>query len=269
MEIDLKEQIKELSKKYKEIKPDEMIDYLNHILEDRYDRKCYNLRLYNNLDKTKKIYLDFILKQGLNNLLENVVFINENPKYKESGIYDKRVIVILKNNTKDLFDLVRYTILLEQLEKGNDEIVSYIKAMLIEKKLLDYLVSINYSQVECEKIKKCNLMEILYISNLINCGLEEVKIYNQVIDINYNLIDETEQKIKKHIDNNELFKYNLMNSKKYIYGIIYSSYLHQKLSDEDVNILLNTNLKFNEFKELYIKEDKEKILNYYNIEYRS
>ena len=270
---ELKESIKVLSKKYKDLKQDDLIYFLNYILKDKYDTKYYSLRMYNNLSKTKKIYLNFINDFGLEDLSKEVLFINSSLKYKESGIYDidsnKKVVIILNNNTKDLFNLVRYSIILDQLNKKNDEVVSYIKSMLVEKKLLDYLKKIKYSNIECEKIKKYNLMEVLYISNIINCTLEEIKYYNQVLDINNNIFNQTELNIKKHIDNSELTKYDLLNSKKYIYGIIYSSYLHQTLTDIDILNFLNTSMNFNQFLELYIKDtNKEKILNNYNKEYR-
>ncbi len=270
---ELKEKIKDLSKKYKDLKQDELLDYLNFILKDEYNTKSHCLRLYNNLEKTKKLYSSFINEYNLNDLSKEVIFVNSSPKYKESGIYDiesnKKVIVTLNNNIKDLFDLVRYTIVLEQLNKGNDEVVSYIKAMLIEKKLLDYLVKIGYSKIECEKIKKYNLMEVIYISNILNCTIDEIKFYNQVLEVNDNIINETEKNIKKHIDISELNKYDLTNSKKYIYGIIYSTFLHQNLNDEEIIKLLNTSLKFSDFVDIYIKNvDKEKIFDYYNKEYR-
>ena len=155
------------------------------------------------------------------------------------------------------------------MNKSNDELVSYIKAMLVEKELLDYLISINYSNNECKKIKKCRLMEVLYISNLLNCTLEEIKYYNQVLDINNNIFNQMEINVKKHIDINELSKYDLINSKKYIYGIIYSSYLHQNLNEEEIHNLLNTSLKFNDFVDIYIKNtNKEKIYKCYDKEYR-
>ena len=271
--LELKEKIKDLSKKYKDMKQDELLDYLNFLLKDKYETRCYNLRLYNNLDKTKKLYSNFIKEYNLDDLSQEVLFTNISPKYKESGIYDidsnKKVVVTLNNNTKDLFNLVRYSIILEQLNKGNDEVVSYIKAMLIEKKLLDYLVKMDYSKTECEKIKEYNLMEVIYISNILNCTIDEIKFYNQVLEVNDNIINETEKNIKKHIDISELNRYDLTNSKKYIYGIIYSTYLHQNLSDEEIHKLLNTSLKFNEFVDRYIKNiDKEKILDYYGKEYR-
>lgn len=268
---ELKEKIKELSKKYKDVKQDDLLNYLNFLLEDKYDTKCYNLRLYNNLDKTKKLYSDFIKESNLNDLSQDVLFTNSSPKYKESGIYDidsnKKVVVILNNNTKDLFNLVRYSTILEQLDKDNDEVVSYIKAMLVEKKLLDYLIKIGYSKIECEKIKEYNLMEVLYVSNILNCTLDEIKHYNQVLDVSDDILYQTEINIKKHIEISELNKYDLVSSKKYIYGIIYSTYLHQNLSDEEIYKLLNTSLKFNDFVDIYIK-DKEKILDYYSKEYR-
>jgi len=270
---ELKEKIKDISKKYKDLKQDELLDYLNFILKDKYNTKCYSLRLYNNLEKTKKLYSGFIKEYNLNDLLEDVLFVSSNPKYKESGIYDidsnKKAVVTLNNNTKDLFDLVRYSTILDQLNKGNDEIVAYIKAMLIEKKLLDYLVKIGYSKTECEKIKEYNLMEILYISNILNCTIDEIKFYNQVLEVNENIIYETEKNIKKHIEINDLNKYDLNNCKKYIYGIIYSSFLHQNLNDEEIIKLLNTSLNFSDFVDIYIKNvNKEKILDYYNKEYR-
>ena len=270
---ELKEKIKDLSKKYKDLKQDELLDYLNFILKDKYSTKSHSLRLYNNLDKTKKLYSSFITEYNLNDLSQDVLFVTSNHKYKESGIYDvnsnKKVVIILNNNTKDLFDLVRYSIILDQFNKGNDEIVSYIKAMLVEKKLLDYLIKIGYSEVECEKIKEYNLMEVLYISNILNCTIDEVKFYNQVLEVSGNIVHETEKNIKKHIDINELNKYDLINSKKYIYGIIYSTYLHQNLNDDEISKLLNTSMKFNDFIDGYIKNvDKEKIFDYYEKEYR-
>ncbi len=271
-ECELKEEIKNLSKKFKETKNDTLVEYLDYILKDKYEN-CNNLRLYNTIEKTKKIYSDFIGKYNLDNLLDDVIFESHLYRFKQTGITDvdsnKKVVIIPENNTKDLFNLVRYTIILDQMNKGNDEIVSYIKAMLVEKKLLDYLISIDYSKIECEKIKKYNLMEVIYISNILNCTIDEIKFYNQVLEVNDNIINETEKNIKKHIDISELNKYDLTNSKKYIYGIIYSTFLHQNLNDEEIIKLLNTSLKFSDFVDIYIKNvDREKIFDYYNKEYR-
>ena len=270
-ECELKEEIKNLSTKYKSTKQEDLIEYLNYILEDKYDTKYCNLRLYNSVDKTKKIYLDFIKKYNLDDLLDNVIFNNKNYRFKESGIYDidsnKKAVININNNTKDLFDLVRYSIILDQMNKGNDEVVSYIKAMLVEKKLLDYLIEIGYSNIECEKIKKYNFMEILYISNIVNCGLEEIKMYNQTFTISDNIFNKTKNNVKKCIENDEIIKYNFLNSKKYIYGIMYSTYLHQKLNDEQFYEFLNTNMKFSEFVSKY-KEDSSDIYKSYDREYR-
>ncbi len=270
-ECELKEEIKNLSKKFKETKNDTLVEYLDYILKDKYEN-CNNLRLYNTIEKTKKIYSDFIGKYNLDNLLDDVIFESHLYRFKQTGITDvdsnKKVVIIPENNTKDLFNLVRYTIILDQMNKGNDEIVSYIKAMLVEKKLLDYLISIDYSKIECEKIKKYNLMEILYISNIVNCGLEEIKMYNQTLTVSQNIFDKTKNDVKKCITNDELLKYTFLNSKKYIYGIIYSSYLHQNLSDDEICIFLNTSMNFNDFIDYY-KEDKDNLYKCYDKEYRN
>ena len=172
--------------------------------------------------------------------------------------YGKNNYLELKYN---LIDINNYD--KEKLLRGRTMIE---KAMLIEKKLLDYLIEIGYSKVECDKIKKYNLMEILYISNIVNCGIEEIKMYDKTFTFNDNIFNETRTNLKKCFDKEELLKYNFTNSKKYIYGIIYSTYLHQKLSEEEINELLNTNMKFGEF---IAKYKSDNIYKSYDKEYRN
>ena len=62
-----------------------------------------------------------------------------------------------------------------------------------------------------------------------------------------------------------------MNTKKYIYGIIYSTYLHQRFTNKkEIQELINRSMNLDEFKTLYdIKNNSSKIYEYYNKEYRS
>ena len=264
----LEEQIKSLSNIYKKNKDDEFYEYINYILKDEYSNKFNNLRLYNTLTKTKTLYEQFMKENNINISYDNVIF---NKGYKESCIEtinnERKVLINLKNNTKDLYELVKYTSIL-YFSLNNDDIVTYIKTMLLEKKLTDFLIKNNYSQIECYKIKMSNLMEIIYISNILGCEIEEIRKYSKSFMVDNSLIEKLKLKIKKCIDCNlEFSKYNLINSKKYIYGIIYSTYLYN--SDIDLIEFLNKNMDFLEFKELYIKDDKEKILSCYDKEYRS
>ena len=274
----LDNEIKYLKEKYKDENEKDYYDYLEHILGEEYTNKYQNLRLVLNNTKIEKLYKDFMSYIGLNDLIidDSIKTKDKTSQLKNSGIYDidgeKKPVIILESNIKDLYSLIKYNTILTCLKNGDDENISYIKAMLLEKYLTDYLLSIGVSKTECEKIKMYNLMEIVYISIIINCGIKEAQVYNECKPIDQNILDETRKKIKSCVDyDEEIKKYNFMNTKKYIYGIIYSTYLHQKFTTKkELLEFINRSMNMDEFKALYnIENNSSKIYEYYNKEYRS
>ena len=107
---------------------------------------------------------------------------------------------------------------------------------------------------------------------IINCSIKESKSYIEDSKISKNILDETRRKLKRCIDyEKEISKYNFVNSKKYIYGIVYSAYLHQKFTNnEELLDFLNTSMDINTFNETFdINNNSNKVYEYYNKEYRS
>ena len=280
MQDNLDNEIRVLSKEYKNDEYSSFYCLLDFILQDSYTNKYQNLRLFLNKDTLKTLYSNFISHIGIEDMSQNVIFRDDtnNSCLARSGIYDidgkKKVVIRRKSNINDLYKFVGYTSVLHFLNNGNDEIVSYIKSMLLCDYLIDYLKDIGYPEKECEKLKMHNFMKIIYKSIIINCSIRESKSYIEGSKISQDILDETRQKLKRCIDyEKELSRYNFVNSKKYIYGIAYSTYLHQKfINDNNKGLLefLNTSMDLKTFSETFdINSNSNKVYEYYNREYRS
>ena len=275
----LDSEFKYLKEKYKDENEKDYYDYLDYILKDEYTNKYQNLRLIFNKNRIEKLYNEFISYINLDDLLlDESIKTKEKSRFKKSGIYDingeEKVVIVLENNIKDLYNMIKYNTILACSKKGDDENVSYIKAMLLEKYLTDYLLNIGISKAECEKFKMYSLMEIVYISTIINCGIKEAQIYDECKPINQDILNETKYKVKSFINyDEEIKKYNFTNTKKYIYGIIYSTYFHQKfMNEQDKELIrfIKTTMNINGLKAIYDTENNSsKIYEYYNKEYRS
>lgn len=246
-----------INKKNKE----KLNEFIDVILKNKSAYKSfYKFNHINSLNLTLKIYNDFVNKLNINEYVDisNLKFINVNEYINKVEISNNRILYY-DNTIKDLYEIVKESILYVSKINNNDDIVSLIKVKLTQYLLTDYLEKINFKNEEYKKMKEYYLINNIYISTLIKYELDS------------NSLNDIKDKYKVFINENDLKKFNIISNKNEIYSELYSIYIYELIKEKkDKNMyfdIMKSNLNINDFIIKYGIDNNKKIIESYQKKY--